>query len=385
MQKYVSHRMINPIMKENTNNINTLFKSYLTVKEGKRIETKNRNKKVYKLSSNENPIGTSPLAIEAIKNALEDLHLYPDTTDERLREALEKSYNYQLEKDQFICAAGGSELLDLVIRAFVRENDEVIVSTPCFVPYKMFSCWSGAKVIDVPLSFMDYGLNVDGILDEITDKTRIIFLTSPNNPTGSYISKEDFESLMGQLPTNVIVVFDEVYWHFAKAKDYVRALPYISDYPNIVAINSFSKTYGLASLRVGYSYMNKDVATYLRQICKPFLIPKLSLEAAIAAVNDSNFIQKTVDMIHTESAYIEEQFDMIGIEYYPTQANFYLINPPISSDAFIKFLNEEGIAVRPVDNFGANGKVRITIGDREANTALIVALKKIKVNKQLVV
>ena len=183
---------------------------------------------------------------------------------------------------------------------------------------------------------------------------------------------------MIELPQDVVVVFDEVYWHFAHADDYTTALPYISMYPNLIAINSFSKTYGLASLRVGYSYMNEEVAAYLRQICKPFLITKLSLEGAIASLKDDDFIQETVEIIHSEKSFLEEGFKKLGIQFYPTQANFYLISPPIPSNEFVQFLNEEGIAVRPVDNFGATGKVRITIGTREANKALILALNKLK-------
>ena len=362
--------------------ISALFKPFLTVKNsykgGKGVLQKKEGQKVYKLSSNENPIGTSPMAIEAIQNNLKDLHLYPETTDIRLREALEVYYNNQLNKGQFVCAASGSEIIDLIIRAFVREEDEVIVSTPCFVPYKMFSRWSGAQVVDIPLFQNNYSLNVNGILKSVTDKTRIIFLTSPNNPTGSYISKEELEYLLIELPQDVVVVFDEVYWHFAHADDYTTALPYISMYPNLIAINSFSKTYGLASLRVGYSYMNEEVAAYLRQICKPFLITKLSLEGAIASLKDDDFIQETVEIIHSEKSFLEEGFKKLGIQFYPTQANFYLISPPIPSNEFVQFLNEEGIAVRPVDNFGATGKVRITIGTREANKALILALNKLK-------
>ncbi|MCB0485344.1 MAG: histidinol-phosphate transaminase, partial [Flavobacteriaceae bacterium] len=333
--------------------------------------------KVYKLSSNENPIGTSPLAIEAIKNATKDLYFYPDTTDIRLREALEVYYNQKLNKEQFVCAAGGSELIDLIIRAFVKEGEEVIVSTPCFVPYKMFSKWSGAEVINVPLSETDYSLQVEGIINAVTEKTRIIFLTSPNNPTGSYIKKSEFESLLKQLPPHILVVFDEVYWHFAEAEDYTTALPYISKYNNIIAINSFSKTYGLASLRVGYAYTNEIVAAYLRQICKPFLITKLSLEGTIASLKDDEFINKTIQTIQTERKFLEEQYTLLDIQFYPTQANFFLINPPIPSTEFVEFLANEGIAVRPVDNFGAQGMVRISIGNREANEALIVALKKL--------
>lgn len=370
-------------MKTISKSIKSLFKPYLTVKNGykggKGISSTKENQKTYKLSSNENPIGTSPRALQAIKNALNDLHLYPDATDIRLREELVKSYNYQLDINQFICASSGSELIDLIIRAFIREGDEVIISTPCFVPYKMFSTWSGATVIDVPLIKENYALDVNNIINAVTNKTRIIFLTSPNNPTGSYISKNKFESLMQQLPPNVVVVFDEVYWHFADAENYVRALNYVSKYPNLIAINSFSKTYGLASLRVGYSYMNIEVAAYLRQICKPFLITKLSLEAAIASLTDFSFIKQTVDTIQSEKIYLEEQFDKLGIQYYPTQANFYLITPPTTSNEFVHFLAQEGIAIRPVDNFGAVGKVRISIGTRDANEALVKALKKLKI------
>ncbi|WP_298369620.1 histidinol-phosphate transaminase [uncultured Lutibacter sp.] len=365
-----------------TKTIKSLFKPYLTVKNGykggKGVSQKKEGQKTYKLSSNENPIGTSPLAINAIKEAIKDLHLYPDTTDIRLREALEVYYNRELTKDQFICAASGSEIIDLTIRAFVKEGDEVIVSTPCFVPYKMFSRWSGANVIDVPLFENGYSLNVEGILKSVTEKTRIVFLTSPNNPTGSYISKQELKYLLSELPQDIVVVFDEVYWHFANAEDYTIAKSYIAKYPNLIAINSFSKTYGLASLRVGYAYMNVDVAAYLRQICKPFLITKLSLEGAIASLKDAVFIQKTVETIHSEKIFLEVEFEKLGIQFYPTQANFYLITPPIPSNEFVQFLVEEGIAVRPVDNFGATGKVRITIGTREANIALIKALNKLK-------
>ncbi|REE83153.1 histidinol-phosphate aminotransferase [Lutibacter oceani] len=370
-------------MNNKLNNISTLFKSFLTVKNsykgGKGIVPKNQNQKVYKLSSNENPIGTSPMAIEAIKNNLKDLHLYPDTTDIRLRKALEVYYNYQLKAEQFVCAASGSELLDLIVRGFVREGEEVIVSTPCFVPYKMFSRWAGATIIDVPLFIEDYGLDVEGIVNAISNKTRIIFLTSPNNPTGSYIPKDVFEDFMFKIPSNIVVVFDEVYWHFAEANDYVRALPYISQYPNIIAINSFSKTYGLAALRVGYAYTNKEVANYLHQICKPFLITKLSLQGAIAALKDVFFIKRTMNIIKNERIFLQSQFEKMCIDYYPSQANFFLINPPIPADDFVKYLAEEGIAVRPVENFGAVGKVRISIGNREANEALIKAIKKINI------
>lgn len=368
-------------MQSKNKSIKSLFKPYLNVKDaykgGKPIVANKKGQKVYKLSSNENPIGSSPLAIKEIKKHLNNLHIYPDTTDIHLREALVTYYDKQLDIDQFLCAASGSELIDILIRGFIRENDEVIISTPCFVPYRMFSQWSGAKVVDVPLKETNYDLDVEGILKAINSKTRIVFLTSPNNPTGSYIPKEILENLLNQIPSNIIVVFDEVYWHFAEAPDYVKAITYLKKHPNIIAINSFSKTYGLAALRVGYAYMDIEIANYLRQLCKPFLITKLSLEGAIAALKDTSFIEETIKMVQTERQFIQKEFTKLKVDFSPSQANFFLINPPMSDVEFTDLMRDEGIAVRPVKNFGAVGKVRISIGNREANQAMIQAIKKI--------
>lgn len=370
-------------MKSNNKNISSIFKPFLKSKNhykgGKGISSTKKNQKVFKLSSNENPIGSSPKAISAIKENLNKLHLYPDTTDIRLREALVKYYDYQLHKDNFLCAASGSEIIDLIIRGFVNENDEVIVSTPCFVPYQIFSNWAGAKIIDAPLLTNTYEIDIERILKCISPKTKIIFLTSPNNPTGSYIPKEKLEILLEEIPSNIVIVFDEVYWNFTDASNYTIALPYIQKHNNLIALNSFSKTYGLAALRVGYAYMDIEVANYLRQICKPFLISKLSLEGAIASLTDDDFIKRTVNTIKEERIFLKTQFELLEIKFYPTQANFFLVKPPISVDDFVSFLREEGISVRPVDNFGATGKVRISIGNREANRALIKAMKKLKV------
>lgn len=367
-------------MQSNIKSIRSLFKPYLNVKDaykgGKPIKANKKGQKVYKLSSNENPIGTSPKAIKAIEKHLSNLHIYPDTTDIHLRKALVKYYNKQLALDQFVCAASGSELIDLIIRGFLQEGDEVIISTPCFVPYRMFSQWAGAKVVDIPLT-VSYELDVKGILKAINTKTKILFLTSPNNPTGSYIPKATLENLLKEIPSNIVVVFDEVYWHFADAPDYVKASNYLEKYPNIIAINSFSKTYGLAALRVGYAYMNIEIANYLRQICKPFLISKLSLEGAIAALEDDTFIKKTIEVIKTERKFIQNEFDKLHINYTPSQANFFLIDPPVSDLEFTELMRQEGIAVRPVKNFGAIGKVRISVGHREANLAMLNAFKKI--------
>nr|WP_298994477.1 histidinol-phosphate transaminase [uncultured Allomuricauda sp.] len=361
--------------------IESIFKPHLEPKEvykgGKNLP-KESNKKIYKLSSNENPLGQSPKATEALIKAATNVAIYPDQTDIRLREALVADFDQQLKVDQFICGNSGSEIIDMLLRAFINEGDEVIYSNPCFLPYSVFSRWYGAKLIDIPLKNSDYALDVEGILNAITPKTKVIFFTSPNNPTGTYIPKDVLEDFLNRIPKNIVIVFDEVYRHFANAVDYTSALPYVKAGHNVIAINSFSKTYGLAGLRVGYCYTTSKIANYIRQIHKPFLLPLTSLEAAIGALNDSEFVAETVKTVLEGREFLENEFQRLGITYWPTQGNFFIIDPPIPEFEFTDFLMNEGVMVRPVSQFGAPGKVRITIGTQEANEALVKALEKIK-------
>ena len=359
-----------------------IFKSYLKVnnpyKGGKTLaEIKSADQKIYKLSSNENPIGTSPMAMEAIKNALSDLHLYPDRTDERIRNALAKYYNGQLHPDQFLVANSGSETLELIIRAFLGEGLECIVCNPTFLVYQMFTKWQGSKAVDVRLKEPDYKLDIDGILNAVNDKTRLIFLTSPNNPTGTYIPKADIDSLLSQLPDHVILVLDEVYYHFAEANDYTTALPYVLDGKNVIGINSFSKTYGLASMRTGYFYSTKEISDYIHQVCKPFILNKLSTEASIAALSDTQFVADTVALVKKERAFLQAGLKELNISHWESQGNFVMIKPAIDIKKFESLMLDEGVMVRPVASFGAPGCVRITLGQREANEAALAAIKKI--------
>jgi histidinol-phosphate aminotransferase len=312
-----------------------------------------------------------------LQQYLDQLHIYPDTNDERLREALVKDFDGHLEADQFIAAAGGSEIIDLTFRAFLREGDEVITSSPCFLPYSMFSKWLGARIVDVPLREPDYSLDVDGILAALTPRTRIVCLTSPNNPTGTYIPRTVLEYLLDRLPPDVLVIYDEVYRHFANADDYATGVEYVNAGYPVLAVNSFSKTYGLAAMRLGYGYTTKEIAAYIRQLCKPFLIPTLSMEAGIAALGDSTFVQKTVALIQEERQFLSAVFERLRLDYTPSQANFFLVQPPGDDQAFVDHLIEYGIMTRPVTNFGAPGKVRISVGTREANEALIQALERL--------
>jgi histidinol-phosphate aminotransferase len=362
-----------------------IFKDYLKVnnpyKGGKTLaEIKSQTQKLYKLSSNENPIGASPKAEQAIVAAAQNLHLYPDRTDARLRTALARYYNDELKENQFVVANSGSETLELIIRAFMSEGHECIISNPTFLIYQMISKWQGAKINDVPLLEPDFKVDVEGILAMVNDNTRLLFLTSPNNPTGSYIPKQDIDTLISRLPEHVILVLDEVYYHFADADDYTTALSYVKAGKQVIGINSFSKTYGLAAMRIGYFYTTEKIADYIHQICKPFILNKLSIEAGIAALSDTDFVKDTVDLVQKERTFMQTELAKIGVHFWPSQGNFILTKPPMEEKVFEAKMLDLGVMVRPVSAFGAPGCVRITIGTREANEACLEALRKIYQN-----
>ncbi|RRQ50618.1 histidinol-phosphate transaminase [Maribacter algicola] len=356
------------------------FKTYIledsTYKGGSKKIVMPEGIEVHKLSSNENPLGYSPRVRQALMDSMEDLSQYPDNTDIRLRQALVKDFDHELSEDHFITANSGSEIIDLISKAFLNEGDQVIVSQPCFLPYTAFTRWMGATAINVPMT-ADYDYDFEGILNAMTDNVKLVFLASPNNPSGTYIPKDVLEDFIDKVPEHVIVVLDEVYRHFAEAPDYVTGLPFVKQQKNIIAINSFSKTYGLAGLRVGYCYAPLHISSYIRKICKPFLLSSMALEGAIAALEDVEFVQKTVDLVFKERAFVLKRLKELKIQYWPTQGNFVLINPPIPDVDLVKQLEQKGIMVRPVGNFGAPGLVRISFGTRQANSALLKALEAI--------
>lgn len=358
----------------------SLFKSYLTVKTpaykgGKTTDEINFDGPLYKLSSNENPLGPSPKAIAAIQAHLQKLNIYPDRTDARLRMALSNFYQQKMSADQFFTANSGVGVLELIVHAFLDEGLECIVSNPAFLPYVSFPKKVGAVVKDIPLLGRDYELDVEGILQNITDKTRVIWLCSPNNPTGTYLPKADIDRLLAHIPDHVVVILDEVYFQFATAEDYTTALPYVLEGKNVIGVNSFSKAYGLAGMRVGYAYSTPEIARYISKLQRPFYINTLALEASIAALGDVEFLEKTVRTVNEGKAYLYPELEKLGINFWKSQANFVTIKPNMDAVLFEEKMLEHGVMVRPVANFGAPGCVRITIGTQEANEAVIRGIK----------
>lgn len=371
-------------MKESKPDHIDIFKPYLKTKasykggKGKaEVMDKIKGKKLFKLSSNENILGSSPLAIQAIKDDLENLFEYPPRKDTELRVALSDFYNDQLEADQFFCENSGVAILELIARAFISEGLNAIYCNPAFKPYALFTKRAGGTIKDVPLVGDDFSLDINGIIDAIDDHTRLLFVTSPNNPTGTYIPKAQIDELVDKLPQHVVLVYDEVYYQFSNKEDFTKAIPYVKEGHNVIAVNSFSKAYGLAGLRIGYAYSTEKIARYVAQLQRPFMLNALGMKAAVAALKDVDFIEKTKSLIKTEKPFLYEALDKFGLTYWKTEANFIMIKPPMDIHEFEEKMLLEGVMVRPVENFGAPGCIRVTIGSREANEQYIESLRKV--------
>ncbi len=362
--------------------ISSIFKNYIKTKDyaggitREEIKCSANIKQVWKLSSNENILGPSPLAQKAINNSLENVHEYDFRDDNLLKETICSVYK-NLTPKNIVTANGGVEVLELITRAFLSPGLECIISHPTFVAYESMIEKEGCKVVNIPLKSKDYTIDIDVILKSITKKTRLIFITNPNNPTGTYTSKKNIDLLINKLPDNVMVVYDEVYFHFADAADFPRAFDYIKENKNVIGINSFSKAYGLAGIRLGYSISTPKIISYLENIKRPFMINTLSMVAGINALKDKNHLVKTIDLIRIEKQWLYKEFKKLDVKYWPSQTNFIFIEPKIELNIFVNKILAQGIMIRPCDKFGAPNGARITIGNRAANIALTQAIANV--------
>lgn len=323
--------------------------------------------KFYKLSSNENLMGASPKAVKAMQQAIEGVYEYDFYDDYQFQDVLADFYEQEIKSGQFITANSGVEVLEIICRGLVSVGSECIISSPTFSPYKNIIELEGGVVVDVPLTLPDYELNVDGILAAVNENTALVFVTNPNNPTGTYATKEQFEKLLNGLPKDVIVVYDEVYLHFVEAQDFPFAKDYIKQGKNLIALHTFSKIYGLAGLRIGYGFTTPEIGEYLNKIFRPFRIGSLQTIAAYEALKDDEHLKKSQQMVWEGKRWLYEKFEAAGIRYWKSQGNFILFDAAQPSLELTMKLLDEGVMVRPGDNFGAPGCIRLTVGNQEAN------------------
>lgn len=353
-------------------------KNLLSIKPyepGKPIEEVKRElrlKSVIKLASNENPLGSSPKAVSAIRGILSGLNRYPDGGCYRLKQKL--AAKFKVKPAQLIIGNGSDEIIVLALRAFVEAGDEIIVAKPTFLIYRLQGMACSAKVIEVPLK--DYRYDLQAMKKRITKKTRIIFIANPDNPTGSYVRKSEVESFLKGIPKNVLVYFDEAYREFVEERDYADGLNYISR-GNVIATRSFSKAYGLAGLRAGYGITSAYVADAINRVREPFNVNSLAQAAALAALDDADFIKKSRRVVREGKRYIYSNLKRMGFDYIPSAANFVLFKYGKDASVAAFDLLKKGVIVRGMKSWGLKEFIRVTIGTMDENRKFVKALEGI--------
>lgn len=323
-----------------------------------------------KLASNENPFGLPESAKQAITAQLNDLTRYPDANGFYFKEVIAKKFGVELE--QITLGNGSNDLLELFARTFASENDEIIFSQYAFIVYPLVAQAINAKSVVVPAK--EYGHDLDGFLQAITPKTKLIYIANPNNPTGTFLSHQQIADFLAKVPQNIIVVLDEAYTEFTDACERVDSFPFLQQYPNLVICRTLSKAYGLAGLRIGYAVSNPEIADLFNRVRQPFNCNSLALAAAIAVLQDDDFIQKVAENNRIEMARYEQFFQQNGVEYIPSKGNFITLDLKQPAQPIYQKLLEKGVIVRPIGVYGMPNHLRVSIGLPEENDRFFEAL-----------
>ncbi|MFA6600961.1 MAG: histidinol-phosphate transaminase [Candidatus Omnitrophota bacterium] len=361
--------------------VRTHFKSFVDAvkpyEPGKPIKEVERElglRRIIKLASNENPLGPSGKALRAVRRALADLHLYPESRCPQLVERLCQELG--VAENQILCGNGSDEILELLGRGFLSPGDQVISSAQSFLIYSILTQASGAEFVGVPMK--DHRYDLKGILAAITEKTRLIFVANPNNPTGTYVTAQEVESFLAKVPERVIVCFDEAYLDFVEAPDFPWMLSYVkAGRKNLILTRTFSKSYGLAGLRIGYGVGSPELIGYLDKLRQPFNVNSLAQAAAAAALDDRFFLWRTKRLVMAGRRYLYRRFRWLGLRYLESQANFVLVHTGRDGHAVFRALLEEGVIVRPMKAYGFDEWLRVTVGRRSQNAQFYRTLKKI--------
>ncbi len=336
--------------------------------------------KIIKLSSNESPFGPSQKAQEAYQKVSGNLSRYPELTAESLQNAIANKHN--LKSDQIICGTGSDEVLIFTVLTFCSPGDEVIHAQHGFEMYPILAKYSGAE--SVLASEIDYKVSIDSIISNINDSTKIIFIANPNNPTGTYLSKNELRILMSKIPSNIVVVIDTAYAEFADADDYDKTFTLADEYNNVLITRTFSKAYSLAGLRLGWGYASKLLINMIKKLRPPFNLPPGAIAAGIAALNDENHLEKSVNHNSSIKFWFIDELNNLGFKAYNTQANFIFVLIPNNKNQNAKLINDyllsKGIAVRYLLSYGLENALRITLGTKEELNKTIEMLKEFRRN-----
>ena len=346
----------------------TALKPYQPGKPIEELERELGLSNIIKLTSNENPLGPSKSALNAIVQASKELTRYPDGNGFSLKAALAK--HVQLTSDQITLGNGSNDVLELLARTFVSSNDEVIFSQYAFAVYPLVTQAIGAKAVIAPAS--DFGHDLDAMTTLISEKTKLIFIANPKNPTGTALAPKQVETFLKQVPESVIVVLDEAYVEYTTQQ--FNTVAWLAGYPNLVITRTFSKAYGLAALRVGYSLSSPEIADCLNRIRQPFNVNSLALVAAVAALADKDYVEQSRQLNEAGLKQYVTGFEQLGLTYIPSKGNFITVDVKRNADSIYQSLLQQGVIVRPIANYGLPQHLRISVGLGEENQRCLDAL-----------
>jgi histidinol-phosphate aminotransferase len=352
------------------NYANSQLRDLIAYEPGKPIDDVARElgldpSEIIKLASNENPLGPSPKAVEAMHAALSTAHIYPDGGAYYLREAIAKKFD--LKRENVVLGNGSSEIIEFVGHAFLKPDDEIIVARHSFSIYQLMAKLFGANVVEVPDPHFAHDL--EAMADAITPRTKIIFVTNPNNPTGTLISQAEIDRFVARVPENVVIFFDEAYMEFLDEP--LDTVQFIRDgRQNIVVARTFSKIQGLAGLRIGYGLATKEMAEILQKTREPFNANSIAQAGAVAGLLDEGHQEATRKLNQEGRDYLQRCFASLGLKYVPSHANFVLVKVG-DGQAIFKALQERGVIIRTMDSYGLPEWIRVTVGTMEENTRFI--------------
>ena len=325
-----------------------------------------------KLASNENPLGPSPKAVAAIRAKLGELNLYPDGDCYYLKNGLAKKVG--VAPEQLIFGNGSNEIIELAVRAFMRPGDQAVMARQAFVVYQLIIQAVGGRSVQVPLR--DYTHDLGAIAAAVTAETKIVFLANPNNPTGTIYRRPEWEEFLAKLPKDVLLIVDEAYFEYVQDAGYPDSLKYQSEDLPMLTLRTFSKLYGLAGLRVGYGIGPREVISMMQRVRQPFNVNAPAQWAALAALDDSDHVQRSLALNREGLAFLGGEFKKLGLEFVPSHGNFILVRVGKGQDVFKQLLGQ-GVIVRPMGGYQFPEHVRVTVGTMDENRKFIGALQKV--------
>ncbi|MEW5785579.1 MAG: histidinol-phosphate transaminase [Bacillota bacterium] len=342
-----------------------LIRPYVPGKPVEEVERELGLKNVIKLASNENPLGPSPLALQALQQSLNRLHIYPDGNCFYLKAALAEKLS--VEPAQIIFGNGSDELLSLLTATYINPGDEAVAVRPSFSEYEFAMRVMGGVLHTVPLRGGDFAFDLDALAAALNERTRLIFVCSPNNPTGSVVSRDELDRFLAALPPGILVVLDEAYYEYMDERARFSTLEYVRQCRPVIILRTFSKIYGLAGLRIGYGIAPAPVIADLNRVREPFNVNSAAQTAAAAALKDDAHLQRSRALVEAGRRQLALGLAELGLTPVPTQANFYFVDTKTDSKQVFEALLRRGVIVRTGDIFGFPTYIRVTIGTAEQN------------------